>query len=293
MYETLAYQQQQGKWAARVVRRHPWGFVSLLTTIPFLLLISLSSTIVCPPSKPSALSRFVLTPLGLHQDSAWSAAHKSFCYPANLYNENVLDPYVWPAIYDASDRVTALPVYRDGIKPGYEAAVDSATKFYQGPVKPIVDRTSRISRQTYLKYVSPHLPYWQSRLDALVAPYTSRLAHLHRTHVAPRLSAAQSVANVAGQRSFQTYKDIATHPITNLLAKHADAGYKVTRRKSFDAYTWSRPHAIRAGSEAQRIATEVLGPRVLSGLSWGASQSAKGWEAASKCVAENELTGQR
>jgi hypothetical protein len=109
----LTLAQVQSRKAAAEVRRHPWGFASLISTIPFLLVLSLFSTVLCPPpAEPqSTFSRLFTAPLGLSHPSTESQLHKTLCYPANIYHRDVLKPYVYPALDDAQKRLAQHPLY--------------------------------------------------------------------------------------------------------------------------------------------------------------------------------------
>ena len=78
----------------------------------------------------------------------------------------------------------------------------------------------------------------------------------------------------------ETYNYVSTHPITGTVVKYGNAGYQVAKRIGQDAYVWSRPHLVRAGQQAETIAKEVLGPRAVRALEWGADQAARGWAVA-------------
>ena len=142
---------------------------------------------------------------------------------------------------------------------------------------PVVDRIQRTARKTYLTYISPRVPYIQSKINSYTAPWTSHISALHRQHVAPHLNVAQGYANAGTRSGIQAYQAIAGHPVTGQLAGYANAGARQAGQRGYDAYTWSRPHATRLGREADRVAREVLGPRVASGLGWGATQAGMGW----------------
>jgi hypothetical protein len=112
----------------------------------------------------------------------------------------------------------------------------------------------------------------------LTHPYTQRISALHKQHLAPRLNTAQNYASYAGQKATENYRYIQSHPLTGQANKYANQGYQVGKKRSSDAYGFSKPHAIRGAKEAERIAREVLGPRAVRGLEIAAVHVEKGWE---------------
>ena len=268
--------QKSSKRAAATVRRHPWSFISIITTIPFLLAISLASTIVCPPPKSSSwLSQSVLRPLGLHESSETSL-HSTFCYPANVYHREVLQPYVYPVLENAQDRVFSHPIYTSGVQPALDSAQETSKRLWEGPIRPIVDRTSRGARRFYLTFIQPHIPYLKARFYALTSPYSSRISHLYSLHVAPHVQTASEYARAGGNGAVDTYRYVASHPLTGHAGRYTKQGYQLGRRKSIDAYTWSRPHVLRAGNEGYRVASQTIFPKVVEGYTWSEAQMTRG-----------------
>lgn len=262
------------------MKRHPWSFFSLLTTIPFLVTLSLFSTVICPPPNEnvSPISKFVLSPLGLHDHSGQhSQLHQALCHPANLYHRDVLQPYVYPIVDDLQSRATRHPIYVKGLEPAYRVASINGQRAWNGPIKPWVNKARRGVRRVYLNFVQPHIPYLRGKIDAWTAPYTSRISAFHRSNVAPHLDTASRYAQQAGKRSVDTYNYAASHPFTGQAGKYANKGYQFSRVKGQQAYEYSRPHAIRAGKEAERIAREILGPRAVSAISYAGDKAGQGW----------------
>lgn len=214
---------------------------------------------------------------------------QTFCYPSNVYHREVLEPYVYPALDHAQTRLLSNPAYKNVVEPGYAVARDSSKRLWQGPLRPVVDRVSRGARRVYLTFVEPHLPYLLARFHALTAPYTSRLSAFHQTHVSPRLVMAQAYAKTASDRSVNTYNYVSTHPLTDTIRKYANVGFQFGRRKGYDAYVLIRPHVVRAIERAEVIAKEVLGPRAVAGLEWGADRAARGWEVLKLCAGLSQL----
>lgn len=261
-------------------KRHPWSIVSIISTIPFLITLSLFSTVVCPPPTESIspLSRFVLAPLGLHDASSQhSELHRTLCYPANVYHREVLQPYIYPVVADLQSRAQAHPIYTKALEPGYRVASANGKRIWEGPVRPVVEKTRKGVRRAYLTFVEPHLPYLRTKVHTLTAPYTSRISALHRQYVAPHLTTAGRYAQTAGKSTVDTYKYVAAHPFTGHAGRYANAGYQVSKAKSQQAYEWSKPHAIRGGREAERIAREILGPRVIAGAKYAGEQIHRIW----------------
>lgn len=272
---TPSHDQRQGQKTIAKARRHPWSIISIITTIPILLAMSLFSTVFCPPpgSDVSPVSRFVLSPLGLHDHSGrHSQLHQTLCYPSNVYHRNVLQPYIYPFIEDRLDRIRAGPVYVKAIKPAYTSAVETTRQAWNGPVKPVVERIQRGARKFYLTFVEPHIPYLKTKYTALTAPYTSRVTAFHNQHLAPHLATANRYAHSTSKRSVELYKQVAAHPYTGHAARYANQIYQLAKVKGHQAYQISKPHAIRAGKEAERVVREILGPRVLEGLKWSKGQ---------------------
>lgn len=278
MHLNNTYIQVQGRKAVEVARRHPLSIASLITTIPLFLIISLFSTVVCPPpTSQSTISKYVLSPLGLTHPPQAGSLHQSLCYPANAYHDAVLEPYIYPLVERAQGNVLNHPVYVKGVEPSYTKVRDTSTKVWNGPVGPVVRRIQRGVKRAYLTLVQPHLPYVKAKFNTITAPYTSRIAALHNQYLHPQLAAAQLYANSAKDQSVKVYKYVSSHPVTSQAGKYANAGYQVGRKRSIDAYNFSKPHAIRGAKEAERIAREILGPRVIRGLEIGGKHAARGY----------------
>lgn len=261
-----------------MVRRHPWSIVSIITTIPFLVFFSLFSTVVCPPPGPQgAVSKYVLSPLGLDNTPQHGSLHQSLCYPANVYNSEILEPYVWPLVDRAQQNVVNHPVYVKGVEPAYLKARATSQQVWDGPVGPVVKRVQREVRRAYLTFIQPHIPYVKAKVHTLTAPYTSRVAALHNQYLHPQLAAAQLYATSAKDQSVKSYNYVASHPVTGQAGKYVNLGYQTGRKRSIEAYNWSRPHAVRAAKEAERVAREILGPRAIKGLEVAGDQAAKGY----------------
>ena len=277
----VVLQRQISQTVIKPIRRHPWGFVSLLSTIPFLAFISLFSTVICPPldgSPSSPVSQYVLTPLGVHSaGSLQSPFLQSFCYPSNVYHREVLKPYIYPVIDQVQNSALSHPIYTRALEPGFSVATDTCTRLWEGPLQPIVHRISRGSRRFYLTFVEPHIPYLKKQAYALTAPYTSRLSALHHSYISPHLATAQMYAQSSFDKSVEAYNYASTHPVTTTVGRYGSTGYQFSRRKGYDAYIWSRPHLVRAGQRAEIVAKDVLGPKAISALQWGAEQAVRGW----------------
>ena len=271
--------QVQGRKAVAVARRHPLSIASLITTIPLFLIISLFSTVVCPSpsSSQSVISKYVFAPLGFTHPPQAGSLHQTLCYPANAYHDAVLQPYIYPLVEKAQGNVLNHPVYVNAVEPSYTKVRDTSTKVWNGPVGPVVKRVQRELKRAYLTLVQPHIPYVKTKFITLTAPYTSRISALHNQYLHPQLAAAQLYANSAKYQSIKSYKYVASHPVTGQAGKYANAGYQVGRKRSIDAYNYSKPHAIRGAKEAERITREILGPRVIRGLEIGGKHAARGY----------------
>jgi hypothetical protein len=272
--------QVQGRKAVAVARRHPLSIASLITTIPLFLIISLFSTVVCPPPSSktqSTISKYIFTPLGLTHPPQAGSLHQSLCYPANAYHDAVLEPYIYPLVEKAQGNVINHPVYIKGVEPSYTKVKDTTTKVWNGPVAPVARRLQREIKRAYLTLVQPHIPYVKTKFNTLTAPYTSRIAALHNQYLHPQLAAAQLYANSAKDQSVKSYNYIASHPVTGQAGKFANKGYQIGRKRSIDAYNFTKPHAIRGAKEAERITREILGPRVIRGLEIGGKHAARGY----------------
>ena len=154
---------------------------------------------------------------------------------------------------------------------------DTTTKVWNGPIAPVARRLQREIKRAYLTLVQPHIPYVKTKFNTLTAPYTSRIAALHNQYLHPQLAAAQLYANSAKDQSVRSYNYVASHPITGQTGKLANKGYQIGRKRSIDAYKFSRPHVIRGAKEAERITREILGPRVIRGLEFGGKHAARGY----------------
>ena len=272
--------QVQGRKAVAVARRHPLSIASLITTIPLFLFISLFSTVVCPPpasKTQSTISKYIFTPFGLTHPPQAGSLHQSLCYPANAYHDAVLKPYIYPLVEKAQGHAVNHPVYVKGLEPSYTKVKDTTTKVWNGPVAPVARRLQREIKRAYLTLVQPHIPYVKTKFNTLTAPYTSRISALHNQYLHPQLAAAQLYANSAKDQSVKSYKYVASHPVTGQAGKYANKGYQVGRKRSIDAYNFSKPHAIRGAKEAERITREILGPRVIRGLEIGGKHAARGY----------------
>ncbi|ORY32135.1 hypothetical protein BCR39DRAFT_587128 [Naematelia encephala] len=271
---TTAEAKRQAHKASAVVRRHPWSFISILTTLPFLVTISLLSTVICPPptAPPSTFSRLVRTPLGLNEPPH-SELYQAFCYPSNWYHQTVLQPYIYPIIEDTQTKITSHPVYKGTVEPSLQAAQRTAQQVWKGPIQPVVDRITRGARRFHLTFIQPHIPYLKARAHALTAPYTARLTAIYQTYIAPYISTARIYAKSASDNAIKGYKYVSTHPITGHTGRYA----KIGQQKAYQGYLWSRPHAIRAGQESKRVAKEVLGPRVIRGIEVAGGHVSRGW----------------
>jgi len=226
----------------------------------------------------SPVSRFVLSPLGLHDSSSQhSQLHQTLCYPANVYHSEVLQPYVYPVINKLQDRAQAHPIYVKGLEPAYRMGSTAGQRAWEGPIKPVVERIQRGARRVYLTFVEPHIPYIRNKFTAITAPYTSRLATYHNAYVSPHLNTAGQYAQTAGKRSVDSYNYVKAHPLTGTAGKYANRAFQIGKARTQQVYAWSKPHAIRAGNEAARIAREILGPRVIASLKWSGVQVEKGW----------------
>jgi hypothetical protein len=279
--------QVQTRKAVAVARRHPLSIASLITTIPFFLFISLFSTVICPPpsgQSQSVISKYVFAPLGLSHPPQSGSLHQTLCYPANAYHDAVLEPYLYPLVDRAQNNVVNHPVYVKGVEPTYTRVKDTSTKIWNGPVRPVVTRVQREIKRAYLKFVQPHIPFVKAKFQTLTAPYTSRLAALHNQYLHPQIATAQLYANSAKDQSVKSYNYVASHPVTGQAGKYANLGYQVGRKRSITAYNYSRPHVIRGAKEGERIAREILGPKVIRGLEIGGQHAAKGYSIVKRYV---------
>ncbi|WVR09310.1 hypothetical protein IAU60_006375 [Kwoniella sp. DSM 27419] len=266
--KATAVAKTSSRRAAATARRHPWSILSIITTLPVLIFFSLASTVLCPPpGPPSALNRYVLSPLGYQPHQS----HPILCYPANVYHREFLEPYVYPFIGDAHKRVTTSPAYINYVEPARLQVQSASQKAWNGPLKPIVNRTVRGARRFYLTFVQPHIPYLRAKVYGLTAPYTSRIS----AFASPHIATANAYATSASDRAVKGYKYAATHPLTGMASGYAQKGYKVGSEQSHKAYQWSKPHALRFRLEVERIIKEVLAPRAVKDLRSAAVQIAK------------------
>nr|XP_031863847.1 uncharacterized protein CI109_000490 [Kwoniella shandongensis]KAA5530919.1 hypothetical protein CI109_000490 [Kwoniella shandongensis] len=268
--KTAAVTKAQSKKAVATVKRHPWSILSVITTLPFLILISIASTITCPPpGAPSNLNKYVLSPLGYapHQ------SHPVLCYPANVYHREILQPYVYPVLGDVQARLAKSPAYRHVIGPTTTKIQSASVQAWNGPVKPIVNNAIRAARKFYLTFIQPHIPYLKARYHTFVDPYTTRVSAFSSPHIAT----AKQYFNQISNRAIQSYAYASSHPLTGHAGNYAKKGYKVSSEKGYQAFQWSKPHAHRFSKEAERIATQILGPRAVQAAEIAAARLSHAW----------------
>ncbi|KAK8854512.1 hypothetical protein IAR55_003251 [Kwoniella newhampshirensis] len=268
--KTAAVTKASSKRAVATAKRHPWSVLSLITTLPFFILISIASTITCPPpGVPSNLNRYVLSPLGYapHQ------SHPVLCYPANVYHREFLQPYVYPVLGDVQDRLTRSPAYRHVIGPATTNIKTAGSKAWNGPVKPVVNNVTRAARKFYLTFIQPHIPYLKARFHTFVDPYTTRISAFS----SPHLTTVRKYAYGLSNKAIEYYEYASTHPLTGHANDYAKKGYKVSSEKGYQAFQWSRPHAHRFRRETERIATQVLGPRAVQAAEMTAARISQAW----------------
>lgn len=235
------------------------------------------------------MSKYVLAPLGLSHSPQHGSLHQTLCYPANVYHDEVLQPYIYPQIEKAQENYLNHPIHVKFIDPAYQQAKATSEKVWNGPVKPVVRRAQREVRRAYLTFIQPHIPYVKAKVHTVTAPYTSRVAALHNQYLHPQLAAAQLYANSAKDQTVKSYNYVASHPATGHAGRYANLGYQTGRKRSIEAYNWSKPHAIRGAKEAERIAREILGPRVIKGLEVAGHQANQGYQAVKAWVESASL----
>lgn len=242
-----------------------FGFIAL---VPFIISLSLLSTVLCPPpsSKPSVFSTFALGSLGFGQSNPPSTLHQTLCYPANVYHKEVLEPYVLPVLHDASAKIEAHPVFQQQVKPALKAYEDACLRLWNGPVKPVVDRIGRGARKFHLTYVQPRLPYIEAKFTELTAPIILRVKALYNQHAAHHVNAAKKHACTAAKQGKAAYRQVAGHPLTAQAGKHAQTAFKLGKEHSHKAYKFSRPHVINAYNVGSHHAQHTILPRVLQAL---------------------------
>ncbi|WVQ95245.1 hypothetical protein IAU59_002340 [Kwoniella sp. CBS 9459] len=257
-----------GKKVVAKAKRHPWSILSILTTVPFLIFFSLTSTVLCPPpGEPSTLNRYLLSPLGYQPHQS----HPLLCYPANVYHREVLRPYVYPFIDDVQNKIATHPTYTTYVEPATKQVQTASYRAWNGPIKPVVNRTVRGAKRFYFTFVQPHIPYVKARVNAVTAPYTSRIS----AFASPHIATANAYANAASQNAVNGYKYAAAHPFTDKASRYAQKSYQIGSERGQRAYNWSKPHLLRARLELERITKEVLGPRAVKGIQHASIQFAK------------------
>ena len=218
------------------------------------------------------MSRFVLSSLGLHDPSTeYGALRSTLCYPANVYHDTVLEPYVYPRLAAARASFTSHPLYTDRVLPAYASATEAANRVWEGPVKPVIGRVQRGARRFWLTFIEPHLPYLRAKLHGLTAPYTARANAFQRQYVSPHIATAKGYAKGASDSTKQGYKYVAGHPLT----AHAGKYGRLAHNKGYEAYLASHPHLARAYDQTRRVVLEVILPRVLKGLEITSAQISK------------------
>ncbi|BEJ15743.1 hypothetical protein CspHIS471_0503480 [Cutaneotrichosporon sp. HIS471] len=260
-------------------KRAGWTLCGVITLLPFLIIASLFSTVLCPPpsAKPSTFSSMALGTLGLRVKPAESSLHRTLCYPANVYHDEVLVPYIYPAIEDAKVQVASTPFYQHTIEPTYKKAKAHALKIWNGPVKPVVDRTFRGARIIHRTYIAPHVPYVKAKFTEATAPLRVRLCALYNIHVAPHVKVAKMRACAAIKSSKATFNQVAGHPTTKRAGRQAHNAFLFSQKQGTRAYAYSRPHAIWAYSEGKRHTRDTVIPRTIQGLNYAGKQVCNTW----------------
>lgn len=260
-------------------RRSGWTLWGMITLMPVLIFASLFSTVLCPPpsSQPSTFSSMALGSLGLRVQPAESSLHKTFCYPANVYYDEVLVPYVYPALEEAKVKVASTPFYQRTLEPTYQKAKGHVLKIWNGPVKPVVDRTYRGAQIVHRTYVAPHVPYVKAKFTEATAPLRMYLCSLYKTHLAPHVKVAKKHGCTAVKSSKATFNQVAGHPAIKQAGKQAHTAFLYSRNQGARAYQYSRPHAIWAYNEGTRHTHETVIPRVIQSLDYAGKQACSTW----------------
>ncbi|BEI84886.1 hypothetical protein CcaverHIS002_0502870 [Cutaneotrichosporon cavernicola] len=260
-------------------KRSGWTLCGVITLLPLLIIASLFSTVLCPPpsAMPSTFSSMALGALGLRVKPAESSLHRTLCYPANVYHDEVLVPYIYPAIEDAKVQVASIPFYQHTVEPTYKKAKGHALKIWNGPVKPVVDRTFRGARIVHRTYIAPHVPYVKAKFTEATAPLRMRLCALYKIHVAPHVKVAKMRACAAIKSSKATFNQVAGHPTTKQAGKQAHNAFLFSQKQGTRAYAYSRPHAIWAYSEGKRHTRDTVIPRTIQGLNYAGKQVCNTW----------------
>jgi hypothetical protein len=170
------------------------------------------------------------------------------------------------------------PIYRRVLEPNVAWVQARGAEIWNGPVRPILNRVDRTLRKIYLKYIQPRMPYFKARLYAVTAPYTQRISGLHQQYLAPHVYTAQGFAQVAGKNAVNNYRYVQSHPLTGQAGKIANRALQQGKKRGTQLYQYSRPHVVRGGKEAERIAREILGPRAVRGLQIAAAEAERRWE---------------
>jgi hypothetical protein len=200
--------------------------------------------------------------LGLRVQPAESSLHKTLCYPANVYYDEVLVPYVYPAIEDAKVKVASTPFYQHTLEPTYQKAKAHTLKIWNGPVKPVVDRTCRGARIVHRTYVAPHVPYVKAKFTEATAPLRMRLCALYKTHLAPHVNVAKKHGCAAIKSTKATFNQVAGHPTTKQAGKQAHNAFLYSQKQGARAYQYSKPHAIWAAHPPDRDPPHYPGPQL-------------------------------
>ncbi|KAL1407762.1 hypothetical protein Q8F55_007196 [Vanrija albida] len=250
------------KSSKKTRKRTSFGLFSLISLAPILLFASLFSTVLCPPPQapPSTFSRIALSALGRQHDNH-SPLHKALCYPANVYHREVLEPYVYPVIADVQAKLTAHPVYKEHVEPKYNFAKATGQRVWEGPVKPIIDRTCRGARKFYLTYIAPHEPYVRAKYDEYTAPIVQRVSAAHKAYVEPHVNTASEYAYAGAKTGHEYYRIAADHPITHQAGKHAQTAFSLGRKHGYTAYVYAKPHALTAWDKIVLFTKQVIIPK--------------------------------
>ena len=253
----------------KVKKRRGCSIFGLITFLPFLLFLSLFSTVLCPPpnTQQSSFSRYALNSLGLGKSkSTHSSLHETLCYPANVYHETVLQPYVYPVLADVQAQIQSHPVYKDKVEPGYNRVKGTALRVWNGPVKPVVNRIARGARKFYLSNIQPRLPFVKAKITEFTAPVTIRVKAQYDKHLAAHVKVAKKHACTAAKQIKATYRTIAGHPLTAQAGKHTQTAFRLGKEHTHKAYVFTKPHAIKAWHFSAHHSRHTVLPRVIYAL---------------------------
>jgi hypothetical protein len=246
----------------------------LNTSILLILLASLFSLYACPPSnttEPTLYTRlnpFVVTP---HLVPGWE---KVLCRPANVWREEVLEPYVVPRVRDRVQKLRRNVVVREYVEPAVLEAQRVGEGIWRERLEKPVARLRGTGDKIWKRYIAPRWPVVRATVERI-------LMHLQiRLHAATKSLTARISAH-------PTYRSLLakTKPHYHRIHTQTTRTYKDLVPRLQNARNKAQPHAIRmggrgvdAGKHGVRVVRERFVPSVARSLEVGLDRAEEGFK---------------